>query len=190
MSQYLQEIPSIFYSSETGAPIDRCLICDSYLLDGIEYIIEKAIVNYPSVGTQDLVWEVAICMDCMENITNEYSQASQQKMAEYFMENMDMRHHKELREKENFDINEWISKCIIKGKSQRECTQYQLCGHFIGDLCVFDHTPFLVCDEAMDEVIHLLSNETLGAMNDFRDRYFPPPEDLSPLLRDKDFVLI
>ncbi len=190
MSQYLKEIPPIFYSNETGAPIQRCLVCDSYLLDGAEYIIEKAVVNYPTVGTRDLVWEFALCMDCMEEITSEYSEESQQKMSQYFIENMNMGHLRELKEAENFDVHEWISKCIVKGKAQSDCSQYQLCGHFVGELCVFDHTPFLVSDEAMDEVVQLISNKTLGSMNDFRDRFFPPPEDLSPLLRDKEFILI
>jgi hypothetical protein len=48
----------------------------------------------------------------------------------------------------------------------------------------------MISGPAIDEMTDLLSNETIDFFNDFRGRYLPPPEDLSPLFKDKDFVLI
>ena len=190
MPQSLQEIPPIFYNSETGAPFERCLVCDEYLLSDADYIIEKAFVYYPSTGTTDLIWEFAICMDCMDKVMNEYSKESHQAMNEYFMDNMNLARQYSLAGNHNFDPDEWIKECIITGKSQEDCHQFQLCLQCTGELAVFDRTPFMISDEAMDTVTQLLSNPTMDAMNKFRDKHFPPPEDLSPLLRDRDFVLI
>ncbi|MBO6537518.1 MAG: hypothetical protein JJ966_14950 [Balneolaceae bacterium] len=190
MPQKLQEIPSIFHNSETGAPIERCLMCDTYLLDDKEYIIEKAMVNYPGTGTTDLIWEFAMCMSCMDSVMSEYSKESHQAMNEYFMDNMDFARQRALIKSENFDPEEWMSSCMITGKPKNDCSQFQLTVQCKGDKAIFDRTPFLISDEAMDAVTELLSNATIDAMNKFRDEHFPPPEDLSPLLRDRDFVLI
>lgn len=190
MSAYLREIPEIFYSSETGAPIKHCKVCNEYLLDGTDYVIEKSMVHYPSSNTTDLIYEFAICMDCMEKAMAEYSKESQQKMNQYFLNHMNFERQRDLIQTENFDYNEWLSECLITGKAKEKCSQFQICAQCVGGMMVFEHTPFLISGEAMDEVIQLLSHQTLGAMNDFRDRHFPPPEDLSPLFYDKDFVLI
>ena len=190
MSQNLREIPSIFYNSETGVPIQRCLVCDTFLLEDVDYIIEKSLVNYPGSETTDVIFEFAICMGCLDSIMNEYSKESHQKMNEYFMDNMNLARQYILAGQENFDPNEWLKECIITGKTQDQCAQFQLCIQCNGTNAVFERTPFMISDEAMDSVTQLLSNATIDAMNNFRDTYFPPPEDLSPLLRDRDFVLI
>ena len=190
MSLHLRDIPEAFHSSETGAPIQHCKVCNKYLLDGAEYIIEKALVHYPGMNTTDLVWEFAICTDCTVTVMSEYSEESNRKMQEYFSRNMNLSHLRELTRAENFEAHDWLNKCIITGKEMSECSQYQITGQCMGNLMLFENGPFMISGEAMDEIVQLLSNETLGAMNDFRDRHFPPPEDLSPLLRDKDFVFI
>ncbi len=190
MTPTLSELPELFYSSDTGKPIERCLVCGKYLLDNEEYIIEKAFTNYPGISTQDLVWEFAICMDCMHEQMKEYSEESEQKMAEYFQANLDFSHQNELRSSNEFDVEKWLSKCMIKGTPIEECAQYQISTQCVGTMMVFDRTPMMISGKAIDEIIQLMSNETLGFFNDFRDHYFPPPEDLSPLFRDKDFVLI
>ncbi len=190
MNPALSEIPDLFHSSETGTPIEKWLVCEKHLLDQQEYIIEKAFTNYPGVKTRDLVWEFAICTDCMKTQMNEYSEESERKMTEYFQQNMDFTHQNELRTNHRFDANKWISKCIIKGTPIEDCAQFQISAQCVGNLMLFDRTPFMISGEAMDEIIQLMSNETLGFFNDFRGKYFPPPEDLSPFFKEKDFVLI
>ena len=186
----MHEIPSIFLSSETGKPIERCLVCDKHLLDGEEYMIEKAFANYPALNTKDLIWEIAICFDCMETQRLEYSEESNRRIAEYFQTHSSFSHHKKLIEDQNYNAEEWLSHCLISGKPASECSQYQIYAQCVDGFCLFESAPFMISDEAMDEVAQLLSNATLRSMNDFRDKYMPPPEDLSPLLRDKDFVLL
>lgn len=190
MNPTLVELPELFHSSETKAPIKTCLVCEKYLLEKEEYIIEKAFTNYAGLNTQDLVWEFAICTDCMKTQMNEYSEESARKMGEYFQENMNFSHQNELRKNQNFAPHEWISKCIIKGTPIKDCAQYQISAQCMGKMMLFERTPFMISGEAMDEMIQLMSNETLGFFNDFREKHFPPPEDLSPFFKEKDFVLI
>lgn len=190
MPKYLQKIPPIFYNSNTEKPINQCLVCDTNLLSDTEYIIEKSMVNYPGTGSLDLIWEFAICINCMNHVMDEYSKESHQAMNTYFMENMNLKRQTTLASNNNFDANAWLSECIITGKHQNTCSQFQICLQCVGEQAIFDRTPFMISDEAMDEVTKLLSNSTIEAMNRFRDIHFPPPEDLRPFFRKKDFVLI
>ena len=190
MSSYtFREIPSIFYSSETEAPIERCLLCERELKD-CTYLIEKAYSNYPELNTSDLIWEYAICQECTESLKSEYSEESRRAIDEYFITHADFSLQQKLIEEGSQNIEQWLSKCILSGKPRSETRQYQIYGYFLGDLMLFDNTPFMIADDAIDEIVKLVSNETLGFMNDFRDKHFPPPEDLSPLFPEKDFVLL
>ena len=190
MNPTLLEIPELFFSSETLAPIRNCLVCDKYLLENEEYIIEKAFTNYPGVTTQDLVWEFAMCTDCMKMLMSEYSEESERKMTEYFGQNMNFGYQNKLRKTQNFDAEAWTSKCVVKGKPIRECAQYQINAQCLGSMVYFDRTPFMISGEAMDEMIQLISNKTLGFFNHFRGKYFPPPQDLSPFFKEKEFILL
>lgn len=190
MLNNFSDIPLLFYSSETSTPIRHCLVCERDLLEGAEYMIEKAFVNYPSVGTKDLVWEFAVCFDCMHDMKSDYSEESHQRLTEFFQVNMNFDHQYDLEAQENMNAEDWTSRCAITGQHISECSQYQIYAYCVGNLCAFENAPFMISGEAMDQLIPLISNKTLGAMNDFRDRYFPPPQDLSPLLKDRDFVLI
>lgn len=186
----LSDIPPLFRSSETGDFIQHCLVCERKLLDGAEYMIEKAFVNYPGMNTQDLIWEYAICLDCINEMKSEYSEESNRKIAEYFQSHMNFSLQEKLDSEDNLDADDWTSKCIVSGKKKELCSQYQVYAYCIGDKCTFENAPFMIADDAIDEVVKLISDKTLGFMNDFRDKYFPPPADLSPFFKDRDFVLI
>lgn len=190
MNPTLVELPELFYSSETKSAFEHCLVCEKYLLENEEYIIEKAFTNYAGLKTQDLVWEFAICIDCMKSQMSEYSEESSQKMNSYFQQHMNFEYQNELRKNHDFDPYKWISKCIIKGTPIKDCAQYQISSQCSGKMMVFDRSPLMISGEAMDELIQLMSKETLGFFNDFRGTYFPPPEDLSPFFKEKDFIFI
>jgi hypothetical protein len=186
----IQDIPALFHSSETGTLIQRCLMCDSFLLDGMEYMIEKSISNYPGMNTKDIIHEFALCVDCATSIMNEYSEESAQKMAQYFTDHMDFSRLNKFKTEEFFEADLWVAKCIVKKTPIEECSNYQMSAHCIGDQIIFDKSPLMISGEATDEVADLLSNKTTDLLNKFRDDHFPPPEDLSPLFKEKDFVLL
>ena len=186
----MRDIPKIFFSSETGAPTKHCKVCGKFLLDEAEYAIEKAFVHYPTTGTTDLIWEIALCTNCQESMMSEISIESQKKMNAYFATHSNLSHQQQLLQEENFNPEAWVDQCIVKGTKKAGCSQFQITGRCLGNQMIFEHTPFMISGAAMDELTQLLSNQTIGTMNKFRDQHFPPPEDLSPLFRDKDFVFI
>lgn len=190
MDNNLRDIPDVFCSSESGKPISNCLVCDRYLLENVNYVIEKSITSYPGVDAEDSVYEIAVCSECLQSLMSEYSEESERTLNAYFLEKMDFSHQYKLLEHELFDADSWISRCIINKTNRSESTHYQICAHAIGDKIIFDRSPFMISGAAIDEMTDLLSTETIGFFNDFRDQYLTPPEDLSPLFKDRDFVLI
>ena len=191
---FFVDIPKIFYSDATGKPLSTCLNCSCYLLDNTEYVIEKAVKRYPDYDTTDTIFEYALCLKCHGTFMNVYSQESLSKIQAYFLENAyfsPKRHHLiEKLEDGVFNIKEWVSHCIIKGTPVSEMTEYQIGVQCVGNKMAVLDTPFLIGNEAMDEIMQLLSNKTIGEMNGFIDEFFGLPPDLKKLLKDSGVLIL
>lgn len=189
----LIEIPKIFHSHETNAPFLKCMNCDCSLIN-TEYVIEKAIRRYKEFSSTDTIFEYAICMKCHEEFIGAYSESSLSKIQKYFMENADFdqgRSH--LREKlkdGQFNVDDWISNCIIKGTHVSDLTEYQIGCQCVGNKMVVLNMPFMIGHEAMDEISMLLSDKTRGEMDRFIDEFFGLPPDLKKLLKDSGVLVI
>lgn len=189
----LVEIPKIFHSQATNAPFSRCMNCDCLLMN-TEYVIEKAVRRYKEYSTTDTIFEYAICMKCHEEFVSSYSTRSLTNIQNYFLENADFNlvARMELREKlkeGHFNIDEWISHCIIKGTPINELAEYQVGCQCIGNKMVVLNMPFMIGHEAMDEIAQLLSDETRGEMDRFIDEFFGLPPELKKLLKDSGVVV-
>ncbi len=56
MREYIP-VPKVFHSFATGMPFQQCKICEkNLLLDGTQYVIEKAIKRYPGYEAQDVMF--------------------------------------------------------------------------------------------------------------------------------------
>ncbi|MEP1096751.1 MAG: hypothetical protein ABJG78_16660 [Cyclobacteriaceae bacterium] len=167
-----KDIPEEFFSFETKAPFERCLECDKYLLDGdTEYLIEKAIKNYHGFKARDVIFDFAICMDCMLERSKEISPESASKIAEYFQQNVDLERRLALSE-ENPEAN--LDRCMIKGTEVDSCSEYQICGYFKGTKMNLNNPPYLISGEVMEELMPLLSDKTIDEMNGFFNKHFSP----------------
>lgn len=182
-------IPEFFFSRD-GEPISHCLVCERYLLDDADYVIEKSFNRYPGVNSLDTIYEIAVCMPCLQKLTNEYSEESEQAIQQYFRENMDFTMHLKLTQEEMYDHELFLSKCAVKGTPMESLDHFQVSAQCRGSHLVFGQTPFLLSGAAIDEMTDLLSNETIDFMNGFRDTYLPPPTDLHPLFEERDFVIV
>lgn len=183
------QIPSFFYSRE-GTPLSHCLVCERYLLDDADYVIEKSFNRYPGVDTLDTVYEIAVCVNCLQKLMQEYSEESERRVQAYFRDNMDFTMHLKLAQEGIRDAELYLSKCVVKGTPSSELSHFQVSAQCRGNELVFGKSPFLISGDAIDDLTELLSNETIDFMNDFRDTYFPPPTDLHPLFEKRDFVLV
>ncbi len=167
-----QDIPREFFSFETDAPFERCIECNKYLLDeGTEYLVEKAIKNYEGYKAQDVIFDFAICMDCMHERSKEISQESALKIAEYFEKNIDPEKRLILHERNSESA---LGKCMIKGTDINACSEYQICGYFKGRKMSEHNPPYLISGEVMEELMPLLSEQTIDEMNGFFNKHFSP----------------
>jgi hypothetical protein len=191
IKEYIK-IPKQFYSIETDLPFSNCISCDKYLLQpNSPYVIEKAVKQYPDYNTTDVIFEYAMCMDCYQNIHNTMSLESKANIEKYFSEHVDLNKRRtNLIETKELSIEDWASNCIIKGTHISELTEYQIACQCDGEYLLFTNMPFLIGKTAMDEMINLLSNKTIGEINGFKDKFFSPDPDLKKLFDEPKFVII
>jgi len=186
------EIPKLFYSTVTEKPFSNCISCDNYLLQPQSpYVIEKAIKQNLEYNTTDVIFEYAMCMECYQNINESISLESKTKMEQYFSENVDLNdRRKSLLKNEELSIKDWTSNCIIKGTHISELTEYQIACQCDGEYLLFTNMPFIIGNLALDEMMQLLSNQTIGEIRGFYDKFFSPDPDIKKLFDEPKFVLL
>ncbi|GAB4238833.1 MAG: hypothetical protein Tsb0034_14680 [Ekhidna sp.] len=166
------QIPSTFYSFETNAPFESCIECEKYLLDDdTEYLIEKAVKNYEGYEAKDVVFDYAICMDCADSMRKEISRESMSNMMQYFQQNLNpsRRYQNGIESSE-----EMLNHCLIKNTAMGDCTEYQVFAHCKGKKLNLENPPYMISGEVMDELLPLLSEQTIDEMNGFFKRHFSP----------------
>lgn len=185
-------IPKLFYSDAIGKPFERCIHCNRFLLGSTtHYMIEKVHKNYPELKTRDTLFEYAVCMDCYMELRKSLSNESIRNLENYMRRHVDLFHRREQLIRENkTDVYSWIDTCLIKNKPVQSCSEYQIMCECVGNRMLFTLTPYMVCDEAMDEMVTMLSEKTLGFFDDFRNRFLGPPPEVSELLKPSRVILM
>lgn len=187
MQPNLIDIPPVFYPYESQEPFKECLVCGADLsLGDKDYFIEKAIRNHVEYGVKDVVFEYAICSECAENMQKSMSQESRQNMQNYFLKHEEFMHKMQRYQMgEGESLDDLLSRCSITGDSVDQMGEYMINGHFRGGKMVATTMPYIIGSKAMDELSELMSNETLGEMNDFMGQYFGGPTELEDLWKGK-----
>ncbi|MEL7006287.1 MAG: hypothetical protein AAFN93_26705, partial [Bacteroidota bacterium] len=138
-------------------------------------LIAFSITRYKGFSAEDVVFDYAICIDCAMNIRNSFSAESKKKIDEYFL-----MHAGKLQK--NFNENQELGSCMITGKAKSDLEEYQIYAHCVGNHLSNEVPPYLISGIAQDELMQLISNETLDILNGFFDRHFSPdPELLNPV---------
>lgn len=186
ITQYIR-VPKTFRSSETGKPFDHCLVCNKFLLkDGTPYMIEKAIRQYAGHNVKDVIFEYALCMSCMETLNASISEESKQRINAYFARHSRLVERREkLLQRKTLRIQPWINRCVIKNTPITKSPEYQLVGQCDGKHLLFTYAPFALSLEAMDEISSLMSEKTLGEIDDFMGKYFSGPPEIAEILRKR-----
>ncbi len=173
-------------------PFQQCTICGkNLLLDGTQYVIEKAIKKYPGFGAQDVLFEYALCMDCLTNMHKAISEQSVKLTTEYFQSrvNLSARREQLLREA-GLRLEAWLSHCLLTGLPQAELDDFHLYAHCDGGDLLFTYLPYLISAQAIDELAGLLSAHTRGVLDDFIDQHFGLPPELRKMLKNGVAVLV
>ncbi len=167
-----QDIPKEFYSFETNQPFENCVECEKYLLDDSDYIIEKAMKQYPGYDATDTVFDYAICMDCALRMREEFSEKSLKNVDNYFGKNVNKLTTPQ--SEKDLDMDDCLGKCVIKDHHKSELNEYQIYAYCRGNKLFKGIPPYMVSGHAIDEILPLLSNETIDFLNGFYNKHFSP----------------
>lgn len=185
-------IPKIFFSSETGKPFENCMVCNTFLLkDGVSYAVEKVVRQIPSMKIKEVLFEYAICSNCMMTMYNKLSIESRQRIQDYFLQHArPEKRQLDLENGKGSRAQSWVRRCMIKGTLISKAPEYQLTAQFNGRNLQDDHMPFAISLEAIEEINSLLSVETREEMDDFTGKYFSGPPEVAELLRNRRLIFI
>lgn len=179
----LIDIPKLFQSYKDEKLFDHCISCNKYLLqDDTHYIIEKAIRNYPNLNSKDVIFEYAMCFDCVEKMRDEISEESMTNIDNYFNEKIDISQRYETTREYGTDVDKYVENCMVSGDSISTLNEYVIQAHCISDKLALSFFPYMISEKVMDDIANLLSNKTLDFLNGFMDNHFGYPPEFNDIL--------
>ena len=180
----LNNIPEEFYSFNTGQPFCECSDCGKDLLEpNVMYVIEKAIRQYAGYAAKDVIFEVAICLECVERMKNEISAESMSNMMKFYEEMM--------MNGISLQPEELLTKCAATGTPREELTNYQINALCNGSKLSPLQPPYLISGVVLDEMNDILSDETRDFLDDYQQKFIgPSPEWVTDDVPGGRFVLI
>jgi len=189
---FLIEIPKRFYSDVTDLPFKNCDICGKDLLgDDAQYVIEKAVKNYEGHDFSSTIYEFAICLDCHTTMQKSMSAESLQNLQNHYSKVLAVKGNQPLMiDMQNFNMDEWLSKCFFNGGEIKDMKEYQIVGQFKGTHLVLNTPPIIIGQEAMKQMAELLSDKTTDEMNGFRDKFLGPSPEMEELINGKKLILL
>jgi hypothetical protein len=184
-------IPEMLFSGDSGKPFANCMVCDKFLLNnGTPYMIEKAVRQIPAMNVKEVLFEYAMCMDCVAMMNASLSVESRQRISAYFAERVNfLKRGMGFLKNNRLDIESWTENCLIKQTPIINTAEYQIVAECDGNNLAFSCAPFALSMEAMEEMTALLSEKSLGEIDDFTGKYFTGPPEVSAILKRR-LVLI
>jgi hypothetical protein len=177
MKSDLFSIPPVFYSFDTKSVFTHCLVCEGLLNDDCDYMIEKAFRQYNGYTAIDVIFECAICMDCAIALQAGLSESSKRSIHGFINGHF----NSEKRIKKILAIEkpeELMESCLINEKSKKDCEYYQVFALCKGNHLNMQMPPYMICDEALEEMHGLLSEKSKEDLGGFFKKHFAPDPDL------------
>lgn len=177
------EIPKVFWSDLTNQPFDKCISCECNLLDdNVEYMIEKAFQSTNISGVNSTIFEYAMCFDCANQLRSQLSASSLKNIDRFYANRADFesRRNKLLSNDLNVDI--WLNDCIINQRPYQVGEEFQIYGQCVGKDFIYADMPFMISGQALEEIIDLISNETMDELDNFKDKLTSGPPEFMELL--------
>ncbi|MFY0605494.1 MAG: hypothetical protein JXR10_02195 [Cyclobacteriaceae bacterium] len=176
-SDNFSPIPEPFHSFKTDGPFTHCIECEKYLLDGEDYMIEKACRQYPGFKATDVIFDCAICMECAMNMQKDISEESKQTMQSFLGNHFNSSRRQAL-VRENRDDNALIEECLVSGKKKSDCNEYQIFALCKGGVINPQFRPYMISGEALEQLTEMLSAKTKENLGGFFNKHFSPDPDL------------
>lgn len=175
-------IPKIFYDYLESAPISSCKVCKTNLLDPAQpYMIEKAFRRHNMLEKDTIMFEMAICLPCAQEMRNELSVKSRKHIESFMAENMD--------QEKLFDKDRpMFEECLISGVPIVEEEEYQIYGYFLGEQMIEEPKPYALSGTVVEQIADLLSDQTIDFLDDFMGKHFGIPPEYESAGRKLIFV--
>jgi hypothetical protein len=153
-------IPRELHSEYAGRPFRCCTRCGEGLLDYASgYKISKV------VKQGEVIFEYALCYDCMERMVRESSTESMQRLSQFQSERL------------RPGVT-GTGECALCVNRREDVAEFALVGACIGTGLLESH---LVCEDCMEAMSQLISEKTRSQWNRFVDENFPGvPADFVP----------
>lgn len=185
------DIPTVFLPHQSDSPFASCVNCDRNLLDdNTDYVIEKAVRQYREYGTKDVIFEYAMCMHCAELMRRELSRESLERVQDFMQKSNLAASRQQLIDRNNWNIQDWISHCAVSGESVEQQDEYQLFAHCRGGQLVFSAMPYMISSTVAEAMSELLSAKTRDELNRFVDDNFGLPPELKQPITDRPILLM
>lgn len=164
----------------------HCLFCNKDLIASSDfYMAEAAFRQYPDRGIIDTIFSYTICLACYEKEKNAISKESQKSMQQFFDERIQLQS-----EHFSFDQKYGLQQCAITGKEATTLQAFQ-----IGAICKDGELAdgfgaMLFSEDALDELILLLSDQTKDYLNGFKERIPMIPPEFEDLFKDRPILFM
>lgn len=169
-----REIPKVFYSFNKQGLFTHCMECERDLLIGdCDYLIEKAVRNYKGFEAEDVLYDYAICMDCLSELQQRMSKESMESI-EKFVARYQV--HKRIAP-QNLDLSDlepFYSRCMFTDTHKADCSEYHLSAYCTGDQLNLKILPYMVSDSILDQLSELISDETRDELDGFFNKHHSP----------------
>lgn len=182
-------IPKIFQKSD-GGYLDSCIMCNRSLLSPAQdYIIEKSFRVIPEYRKKEVIFEYAMCLVCAEQMRNELSKESKQRIENYFSQRIDLNKRQALLKPTRSAFPNWIKECMVSGEAIKNSREYTIYAHGFGRRLVYDLFPYAVSGAVMEEVNELISEKTRDVLDDFVGRHFSGPPEVAEILKRRPVLI-
>jgi len=134
---------------------------------GTNYLIEKAF------KAEETIFEYAMCFECYEKTQKTLSENSKKLIQNYFEEHVDINNWRNrMLNEHGHETGSWLNNCLIKNTTREDSKEHQIYGWFVGSHLVFNGMPYMLSSEVIDDLLELLSTETLGILDNLNDQLF------------------
>ena len=175
-------VPEVFCQQDSKTPFGQCTLCGCSLARQ-QYIVEKVIKNYPTLNTSEVILEYAMCLSCAQNMHMELSEESRRKVAAYLSAHIDREGRNKAAQQAGNRPGQRIANCLVKGWQVDQSAGYSIYALCEGAEIIYGDLPYALCDEAQEEIVQLLSAQSLKLLDDFIGNHFSGPPEIVEILK-------
>lgn len=150
----------------------------------LDYVVEKAFRRFPDEMGEELLFEMAVCMDCAMDMRKQLSQESRQSVQSFFLEKVEERRQ----QNQSFSREELMNQCLLTGEPLNELQEYQIYAHCRGEHLSPMGGAYMLGGPVIEQIQDMLSKKTRDELQRFADENLGGPPELRKLFAGGDLV--